>query len=78
VPPDPARALLTGVVLAAEVPGGFGLLLPLLLAMAIAEIVVERGPDERERVMTDKLFRRGSRVDFDMQTDPLGCGPWPR
>ena len=64
-----ARALLTGVVFAAEVTGGFGLLLPLLLTMAIAEIVVERGLDER--VMTDKLFRRGFRVDFDMQTDPL-------
>ncbi len=57
------------MVFAAEVTGGFGLLLPLLLAMAIAEIVVERGLDER--VMTDKLFRRGFRVDFDMQTDPL-------
>jgi H+/Cl- antiporter ClcA len=64
-----ARALLTGVVFAAEVTGGFGLLLPLLLATAVAEIVVEQGLSER--IMTDKLFRRGFRVDFDTQTDPL-------
>lgn len=64
-----ARALLTGVVFAAEVTGGFELLLPLLFATAVAEIVVEHGLSER--VMTDKLFRRGYRVDFDTQTDPL-------
>ncbi len=64
-----ARALLTGVVFAAEVTGGFGLLLPLLLATAVAEIVVEQGLSER--IMTDKLFRRGFRVEFDTQTDPL-------
>lgn len=64
-----ARALLTGVVFAAEVTGGFELLLPLLLAMAVAELVVEQGLGER--IMTDKLFRRGFRVDFDTQTDPL-------
>lgn len=64
-----ARALLIGVVFAAEVTGGFALLLPLLLATAVAEIVVEQVLSER--IMTDKLFRRGFRVDFDTQTDPL-------
>ncbi|MHB1239502.1 MAG: chloride channel protein [Gammaproteobacteria bacterium] len=64
-----ARALLTGVVFAAEVTGGFALLLPLLLATAVAELVVEQGLGER--IMTDKLFHRGFRVDFDTQTDPL-------
>ena len=64
-----ARALLTGVVFAAEVTGGYGLVVPLLLAAVFAELAAEAGL--RERVMTDKLFRRGYRVDFDAQTDPL-------
>jgi len=64
-----ARALLTGVVFAAEVTGSFGLLIPLLVATACAETVAELGLGER--IMTDKLFRRGYRVDFDTQTDPL-------
>ena len=64
-----ARALLTGVVFAAEVTGGYGMLVPLLLATGVAELVAELGLDDR--VMTDKLRRRGYRVDFDAQTDPL-------
>ncbi len=64
-----ARALLTGVVFAAEVTGGYGLIVPLLLATVFAEVVAEAGL--RERVMTDKLARRGYRVDFDAQVDPL-------
>ena len=64
-----ARALLTGVVFAAEVTGGYGMLVPLLLATGVAELVAELGLDDR--VMTDKLRRRGLRVDFDAQTDPL-------
>ena len=64
-----ARALLTGVVFAAEVTGGYGMLVPLLLATGVAELVAELGLDDR--VMTDKLRRRGFRVDFDAQTDPL-------
>ncbi|MDA8268055.1 MAG: chloride channel protein [Actinomycetota bacterium] len=64
-----ARALLTGVVFAAEVTGGYTMVVPLLLATAVAELVVELGLDDR--VMTDKLRRRGYRVDFDTQADPL-------
>ncbi len=64
-----ARALLTGVVFAAEVTGGYGLVVPLLLATFVAELVVEAGLGER--IMTDKLSRRGQRVDFDARTDPL-------
>ena len=64
-----ARALLTGVVFAAEVTGGYSMLVPLLLATGVAELVAELGLDDR--VMTDKLRRRGYRVDFDAQTDPL-------
>jgi CIC family chloride channel protein len=64
-----ARALLTGVVFAVEVTGGYPMLVPLLLATGVAELVAELGLDDR--VMTDKLRRRGYRVDFDSQTDPL-------
>jgi len=64
-----ARALFTGVVFAAEVTGGYGMLVPLLLATGVAELVAELALDDR--VMTDKLRRRGFRVDFDAQTDPL-------
>jgi CIC family chloride channel protein len=61
-----ARALLTGVIFAAEVTGGFHLLLPLLLATAFAEVVAEALLDER--IMTEKLARRGLRVVFDAQS----------
>ena len=64
-----ARALLTGAVFAAEVTGAYTMLVPLLLATVVAELVAELGLDDR--VMTDKLRRRGYRVDFDTQTDPL-------
>ncbi|MDA8357550.1 MAG: chloride channel protein [Actinomycetota bacterium] len=64
-----ARALLTGAIFAAEVTGAYSMLVPLLLAAGVAELVAELGVDER--VMTDKLRRRGYRVDFDAQTDPL-------
>ena len=64
-----ARALLTGVVFAIEVTGVYGMVVPLLLATGVAELVAELGVDDR--VMTDKLRRRGYRVDFDTQTDPL-------
>lgn len=64
-----ARALLTGVVFAAEVTGGYSMLVPLLLATGVAELVAEFVLDDR--IMTDKLRRRGYRVDFDTQTGPL-------
>ena len=64
-----ARALLTGVVFAAEVTGGYGLIVPLLLAAVFAELVAEAGL--RERVMTEKLARRGYRVELDSQVDAL-------
>jgi H+/Cl- antiporter ClcA len=64
-----ARALLTGIIFAAEVTGGYTMIVPLLLATAVAELVAELGLDDR--IMTDKLRRRGYRIDFDTQTDPL-------
>jgi len=64
-----ARALLTGVVFAAEVTGGYHLLVPLLVATGVAELVAHRFL--AERVMTEKLARRGVRIDFDTESDPL-------
>ncbi len=64
-----ARAPLTGAVFALEVTGGFGLVVPMLLCLAVAETVAEQLLTER--VMTDKLFRRGYRVELDLQVDPL-------
>lgn len=64
-----ARALLTGAVFAVEVTGAHSMIVPVLLTMGVAELIAERFLDER--VMTDKLRRRGYRVDFDAQTDAL-------
>ena len=64
-----SRALLTGGVFALEVTGAFHLVVPMLLAIGVAEIVAERGLTER--LMTDKLVRRGFRVEFDTELDPF-------
>ena len=64
-----ARALLTGAVFAVEVTGGFGLVVPILISLAVAEVVAEQLL--AERIMTDRLFRRGYRVELDAQVHPL-------
>ncbi len=64
-----SRALLTGGVFALEVTGDVQLVVPMLLALGIAELVGEWFLTER--IMTDKLARRGVRVEFDTETDPL-------
>ncbi len=64
-----ARALLTGAVFALEVTGAYDLVVPMLLALGVAELVAEAFLDER--VMTDRLARRGLRVELDSQVDPL-------
>jgi len=64
-----ARALLTGVVFAIEMTGGYHLVVPLLLATAVAELVAHHFLTER--VMTEKLSRRGVRLNFDTESDPL-------
>lgn len=64
-----ARALLTGAVFAVEATGSFELIVPMVIATGIAELVGHRLLDER--LMTDKLLRRGVRVEFDTQVDPL-------
>lgn len=64
-----ARALLTGAVFALEVTGGYHLVVPMLIATGVAELVAHRFL--AERIMTDKLARRGVQVDFDVESDPL-------
>lgn len=64
-----ARAPLTGAVFAIEVTGAFHLLIPMLLALGLAEVVAELFLSER--LMTDKLVRRGFRVEFDTEVDPF-------
>lgn len=64
-----ARAPLTGAVFAIEVTGTIHLLIPMLLAVGFAEMVAELGL--AERLMTDKLVRRGFRVEFDTEVDPF-------
>lgn len=64
-----ARALLTGAIFAVEVTGAYHLVVPMLLALGMAEVIAERGLTER--LMTDKLARRGLRVEFDTEVDPL-------
>lgn len=64
-----ARAPLTGAVFAIEVTGAFHLLIPMLLALGLAEVVAELVLTER--LMTDKLVRRGFRVEFDAEVDPF-------
>jgi CIC family chloride channel protein len=64
-----ARALLTGGVFALEVTGAYHLAIPMLLVLGMAELVAEQLISER--IMTDKLFRRGFRVEFDTETDPF-------
>lgn len=64
-----ARALLTGAVFALEVTGAYELVVPLLIATVIAELVAERLLSER--IMTDKLARRGYRITFDTEISPL-------
>ena len=64
-----ARALLTGGVFALEVTGDYHMIVPMLLVLGIAEITAEQFLSDR--LMTDRLVRRGFRVEFDTETDPF-------
>ncbi|HTX62217.1 MAG TPA: chloride channel protein, partial [Acidimicrobiales bacterium] len=64
-----ARAQLSGAVFALEVTGAWHLVVPMLLALAVGELVAEQFLDDR--LMTDKLVRRGFRVEFDTEVDPF-------
>lgn len=64
-----ARALFTGGLFALEVTGAYQMAVPMLIAIGVAELVAELFLDER--IMTDKLVRRGVRVHFDTESDPF-------
>ncbi|HET8931371.1 MAG TPA: chloride channel protein [Acidimicrobiales bacterium] len=64
-----ARALLTGAVFALEATDSFELLVPMIITTAVAELVTHQFLDQR--LMTDKLLRRGYRVAFDTEVDPF-------
>ncbi|MGH9083173.1 MAG: chloride channel protein, partial [Acidimicrobiales bacterium] len=64
-----SRALLTSAVFALEVTGAYHLLIPMLIAMGVAELVAECFLTDR--IMTDRLVRRGFAVEFDAETDPF-------
>lgn len=64
-----SRALLTGGVFALEVTGASHLVVPMLIALGVAELVTHQFLGER--LMTDKLIRRGVRVEFDAEVDPF-------
>ncbi len=64
-----SRAVLTGAVFALEVTGDYLMIVPMLLVLGIAEITAERFLSDR--LMTDRLVRRGFRVEFDTETDPF-------
>jgi chloride channel protein, CIC family len=64
-----ARALLTGAIFALEVTGAFHLIVPMVITIAVAELVTHQFVDQR--MMTDKLIRRGLRIEFDTEVDPF-------
>ncbi len=64
-----SRALLTGTIFAVEVTGAYHLVVPMLIAVAVAELVAHQVLDQR--IMTDKLVRRGLRVELDAEVDPF-------
>lgn len=63
------QAIFASVVFAAEVTGEYQMVVPLLLATAVAELVVELFLSDR--LMTEKLTHRGFRVDFRAEVDAL-------
>ena len=64
-----SRAALTGAVFALEATGDYRMIVPMLLVLGIAEITAEQFLSDR--LMTDRLVRRGFRVEFDTETDPF-------
>ena len=64
-----SRAVLTGAVFGLEATGDYRMIVPMLLVLGIAEITAEQFLSDR--LMTDRLVRRGFRVEFDTETDPF-------
>lgn len=64
-----AKAPFTAVIFCAEVTGQYAMIPPLIVGVVAAELVA--GPFFQDRAMTEKLFHRGLRVDFEMWTGVL-------
>ncbi|MDG3009809.1 chloride channel protein [Rhodococcus sp. D2-41] len=64
-----AKAMLTSVVFAMEVTGEYRMIVPLLIGVAVAELVAQLFLSDR--LMTEKLGHRGLRVDFGTEVDAL-------
>ena len=63
------KAVFTSVVFAMEVTAEFQMAVPLLIGVAVAELVAELFLTDR--LMTKKLTQRGFRVDFRTEVDAL-------
>ncbi|TAM81164.1 MAG: chloride channel protein [Jatrophihabitans sp.] len=63
------KAVFASVVFAAEVTGQYTMIMPLLIGVAVAELVAELFLTDR--LMTEKLSHRGFRVDFRTEVDAL-------
>ncbi|MEO6884932.1 MAG: chloride channel protein [Jatrophihabitantaceae bacterium] len=63
------KAMFASVVFAAEVTGEYQMIIPLLIGVAVAELVAELFLTDR--LMTEKLSHRGFRVDFRTEVDAL-------
>ncbi len=63
------KALFASVVFAAEVTGEYTMIVPLMVGVAVAELVAELFLTDR--LMTEKLSHRGFRVDFRTEVGAL-------
>ncbi|HEX5135765.1 MAG TPA: chloride channel protein [Planctomycetota bacterium] len=64
------RATFTSIVFLFELTRDYHVILPLMLASVLADLVAF--PFLRHSLMTEKLARRGIRVEADLQADQLG------
>ncbi|MGH9068456.1 MAG: chloride channel protein [Acidimicrobiales bacterium] len=64
-----AKAPFTAAVFAFEVTGEYTMVVPLMIGVAVADLVAEVLLSDR--IMTEKLSHRGFRVDFNAEVDPL-------
>ncbi len=65
------KATFTSIVFLFEITGDYDLILPLMLASVVADLVAAWVVDDR--LMTEKLTRRGVRVQGDYQADVLAA-----
>jgi H+/Cl- antiporter ClcA len=63
------KAVFASVVFTAEVTGEYRMIIPMMLGVAVAELVAEMFLTDR--LMTEKLWHRGFRVDFRTDVNAL-------